>query len=114
MIYLGRDVEHNALKGKQIEGSQNGTNIVDVAVFVFVESSPEEQVDKAENMIEDLQKYFNLDESIESKYVSDLIKQKYVQSYKISENNPYITGSNTIVVVGILLKVEFINFIDTD
>jgi len=106
-VYFGPDIMQS-----QIEGYTYGDSDLDVVVLVYINSPEEEQVDAAEEMIEDLYRFFNRDESIPAAYTSTLEEITYVQNYKVVEANPYVAGNKNISSIGILIKINYFNFIE--
>jgi hypothetical protein len=107
VIQFGVDLNEN-----QIEGYHYGQSTIDLSILVYLNSSSKNLGTQIENVIADLYKFFNRDESISSEYVSTLADIEYVQDYVISETAPNLEGANNSTAVGILLKINYINFID--
>lgn len=95
----------------QMEGYTYGDSDLDVVVLVYINSPEETQVDDAESMVEDLYRFFNRDESIPKQYTSSLEELEYVQQYKTVQVAPYIAGNKNYTAIGVVLKINYFNFI---
>lgn len=93
----------------QIEGSTEGLFSLDVFIIGFVNSN--DITTDVESMIRDIKKYLYKDVTISDNYVCNLFDIDYIQGYEIKEVNPYLAYKNNICSFGVLLKVEYIDFI---
>lgn len=98
----------------QIEGLHYGESDLQVAILTYLETNAENQTEEAEKLIEDLFKFFNRDESTAKEFTSTLGELECVQNYVIKETSPYLAGTNTMTMVGMLLEIDYINFIDSE
>jgi len=108
-VHFYPDVNRN-----QIEGLHYGESDLQVAILTYLETNAENQTEEAEKLIEDLFKFFNRDESIAREFTSTLEEVECVQNYVIKETSPYLAGTNTTTTVGMLLEIDYINFIDSE
>jgi hypothetical protein len=105
--YFGAD-----LQSQNIEGEFTGVNTIDLMVLVYMNTPIEDQAKNAELIIQDLLRFLKNDSSIDPLYSINLMDIKYVQDYTVVEITPYLTGDNNIMAIGVILKVEYINFLD--
>lgn len=94
----------------QIEGQQEGIYSIDCYVIGYAQTS--DVTTTVESLISDIKRYFYKDNNISSTVVCGLLDIDYIQSYEIKEINPYLAYTNNIVSFGILLKIEYVDFVD--
>lgn len=94
----------------QIEGNTEGLFSLDVFIIGFVNSN--DITTDVESMIRDIKRYLYKDVTISENYVCNLFDIDFIQGYEIKEINPYLAYKNNICSFGVLLKVEYIDFIE--
>lgn len=98
----------------QIEGLQYGESVLQVAIVAYLNSTVENQAEDTEKIIEDLYKFFNNDDSIATENRSSLKELDYIQNYVLRETSAYLAGTNNVTSIGMLLEINYFNFIDSE
>jgi len=94
----------------QIEGQQEGINTVDVFIIGYTNSN--DITASVESLIRDLKLYFYRDVNLSANVVCTLFDIDYIQGYEIKEINPYLAYTNNICSFGVLLKIEYVDFVE--
>jgi len=94
----------------QIEGNQEGINSLDCFVIGYTNSN--DITGSVESLLSDLKRFFYKDNNLSSSVVCSLLDIDYMQGYEIKEVNPYLAYTNNICSFGVLLKIEYVDFVD--
>lgn len=94
----------------QIEGQQEGLYSIDCFIIGYCQTN--DITASVESLISDIKRYFYKDENLSSTIVCNLFDINYIQGYEVKEVNPYLAYTNSICSFGVLLKIEYIDFVD--
>lgn len=105
-VQLGSEIMQS-----QIEGQEEGLYSIDVFVIGYAETN--DITTTVESLISDIKRYIYKDVNLSVSVVCNLFDIPYIQTYEIKEVNPYLAYKNNICSFGLLLKVEYVDFVDS-